>query len=106
MKRLLVAGLLLASFGAAAGESVYHCTDMNGAKETFYNGVGSNGEYVRVHGDGYFHSGTTEDGASAFTQDEQHKLYVHWVNDKTTIITVFSPVKPMINEYQCNSPTE
>lgn len=99
MKKILIAALVLASFGANA--SAYVCKDMNGNKVTIENGVAKQVEFMGYAGKQYYHSGTAEDGSSIFTFDEQNRLYVHWVNDGLTIVTIFSPVMPKINEFEC-----
>lgn len=99
MRKLLIAVLVLASCGANA--SSYVCKDMNGKKVTIENGVVRQGEFMGYAGKQYYHSGTAEDGSSVFTFDEQNRLYVHWVNDNLTIISVFSHVMPKINEFEC-----
>lgn len=105
MKRLLIALALLASFGASASEEyTYHCVDMNGNAATFINGEAGNVEYVDYGSLRYTHTGTSEDDASIFTSDPNHRLYLHWVNNGLTVINVFSPVRPMINEFECSTP--
>ncbi|CZY34153.1 MULTISPECIES: hypothetical protein [Enterobacter] len=99
MKHFIIAATLLASLGANA--SAFVCKDMNGKKATIENGVAKQGEFMGYAGKHYYHSGTAEDGSSIFTFDEQNRLYVHWVNDGLTIVTVFSPVMPKINEFEC-----
>ncbi|MCK7335807.1 hypothetical protein L8O29_13505 [Enterobacter kobei] len=99
MKHFIIAATLLASLGANA--SAFVCKDMNGKKATIENGVAKQGEFMGYAGKHYCHSGTAEDGSSIFTFDEQNRLYVHWVNDGLTIVTVFSPVMPKINEFEC-----
>lgn len=91
MKRLMVAGLLLASFGASASsvDAVYHCgIGQAGNDLQISNGVDKHGEFMAWYSDVYYHTGAGADGSSVFTQQETgNKLFVKYVNDNLTLIT-------------------
>lgn len=100
MKHLIIVGLMLASFGSYA--STQTCTDFQGNKTTFENGMNGNGEYMKLNGEYYYHTGTGSDDSSIFTLDGSHRIAVHWINEGLTTVTVFGTKTPRINTYQCN----
>lgn len=106
MKRLILAGLLLASFGASAGvDAVYHCgIGEAGNKLQISNGTDKHGEFMAWYSDVYYHSGNSADGASEFTQKETgNKLFVKYVNEGLTLITSISANPKSEMNFMCQA---